>query len=158
MGVCSNGGATGRGDVRERELAHGISVLRAAAEVERLATAETLAGAERDRRAARETEERLRAQIAAARDALDPRADKLAVSGSISRIARALAALTDAPTSTEPPLVTVRNMTETQAGPWRVFVGGYGVATWPSMPSQEDPQAYAEEVARCLRLALAALT
>lgn len=40
-------------------------------------------------------------------------------------------------------------------GPWKLFLGEYGVATWPSKPSNEDPQAYAAEVGRCIQDALA---
>lgn len=51
-----------------------------------------------------------------------------------------------------PPPISVRDMGA--GGPYRLFVGHHGIATWPSTPALEDPKAYAEEVARCLRLAL----
>lgn len=42
-------------------------------------------------------------------------------------------------------------------GPWRLFVGDYGVADWPpGKAAAEDPKAYAEEVARCVSEALEA--
>jgi uncharacterized protein (DUF433 family) len=51
-----------------------------------------------------------------------------------------------------PPHVSVRDMGV--GGPYRLFVGDHGIATWPSKPALEDPKGYAEEVARVLRLAL----
>ena len=51
--------------------------------------------------------------------------------------------------------VTVKDMYQEGTGPWRLFLGEYGVATWPSGPAAEDPRSYAEEVARCVRIALA---
>jgi hypothetical protein len=39
-------------------------------------------------------------------------------------------------------------------GACRLFVNGCGIATWPSGAATEDPLAYAQEVARCLRSAL----
>lgn len=54
---------------------------------------------------------------------------------------------------TEPAVVSVRQIGGEQ-GPWRLFVGDHGVATWPSQAANEDPEHYAKEVARCVRLAL----
>ena len=58
-------------------------------------------------------------------------------------------ALSDEP---PPPRVSVRDIGV--GGPYRLFVGDHGIATWPSKPALEEPKEYAEEVARCLRLAL----
>jgi len=58
-------------------------------------------------------------------------------------------ALSDEP---PPPRVSVRDIGV--GGPYRLFVDDWGIATWPSKPSLEDPHGYAEEVARCLRRAL----
>jgi hypothetical protein len=41
-------------------------------------------------------------------------------------------------------------------GPWKVFVNGHGIAMWPSKGAQDDPEAYAAEVGRCLHNALQA--
>lgn len=54
---------------------------------------------------------------------------------------------------TEPPVVSVRQIGGEQ-GPWRLFIGDRGVATWPSQAAAEDPEDYANEVARCIRDAL----
>lgn len=39
---------------------------------------------------------------------------------------------------------------------WRLYIGQHGVATWPSKSAVEDPKAYAEEAARCVRQAIRA--
>jgi uncharacterized protein (DUF433 family) len=56
-----------------------------------------------------------------------------------------------------PPEVSVRDMSGDGSGPWRLFMGDHGIATWPSGGLEDaGPRAYAEEVARCLRVALGA--
>lgn len=40
-------------------------------------------------------------------------------------------------------------------GPWKLFLGAYGVACWPSKAADLDPKGYAMEVARCVKEALA---
>jgi hypothetical protein len=40
-------------------------------------------------------------------------------------------------------------------GPWKLFVGAYGVACWPSKSGVEEPKEYAEAVAKGIRFALA---
>ena len=54
------------------------------------------------------------------------------------------------------PEVSVRGLSGDGSGPWRLFIGAHGVATWPSKPALEDPHAYAQEVARCVAEALQA--
>jgi hypothetical protein len=51
--------------------------------------------------------------------------------------------------------VTVGDVAQDGTGPWKLFLGEYGVAQWPSEPSNEEPEKYAREVARVVREALA---
>jgi hypothetical protein len=50
--------------------------------------------------------------------------------------------------------VSVRDVAGDGTGPWKVFVGEYGIAQWPSEAAYDDPKSYAKEVARCIRLAI----
>lgn len=51
--------------------------------------------------------------------------------------------------------VTVGDVAQDGTGPWKLFLGEYGVAQWPSEPANEEPETYAREVARVIREALA---
>jgi hypothetical protein len=50
--------------------------------------------------------------------------------------------------------VTVVDVARDGTGPWKVFVGEYGIAQFPSEASNDDPKSYAKEVARVIRNAL----
>lgn len=50
--------------------------------------------------------------------------------------------------------VTIVDLSGDGTGPWRLMLGEWGVADWPSRAATEDPKDYVEEVARVVRLAL----
>jgi len=54
---------------------------------------------------------------------------------------------------TAPISIEVVDIAKDKAGPWRLMVNGYGVASWPS-PKSAEPKVYAEEAARVLRKAI----
>ena len=52
------------------------------------------------------------------------------------------------------PEVSVRDLSGEGIGPWRLFIGAHGVADWPWYATEYGAKQYAEEVARCVRIAL----
>jgi len=50
--------------------------------------------------------------------------------------------------------VSVVDLSGDGSGPWRLFIGVYGVADWPAPWTGDENKEYAEEVARCVRVAL----
>jgi hypothetical protein len=51
--------------------------------------------------------------------------------------------------------VSVVDVAGDGTGPWKLFLGHYGVAMWPSTPADEEPKEYALSVANVISRALA---
>jgi len=61
------------------------------------------------------------------------------------------------PTPDEAERIVVCDVSQDGTGPWKVYVAGYGVASFPSKACVEQPREYAEEVARVIRMGVSAL-